>query len=580
MVARIVPADDLFTLTSRSVLVPAGWAALVTRSGQDPLLVRAGDSLENDAGNVLFVRTTPIECVADESALRSADGFECRGSIRARVRVMAEPAELSAFTRTVIGSTGSVSVADLQRYLYWQMGEVLAELAARLNAEALLQPLDASTVQGIVEDKLGATCLAGGLAIDRPVAVDFSSPAYREHCRLQARADQAKRRSDARLELQKARAAAQRERLTHLVAMLEQMNDAIVKHPGLSITEILQAFSEADRSEFYAAQWHLCPSERATRFVAAASGPELLLYEPGAFGRPARRIRLSGDLGLLRSVTVDARSLEAGIVLIGAARGVHVLDTATGEVQRSLAADVGDTASVRGGVNAAAMSDDHVYATHSELGLLAWRRGGIAGERSRQLRSDLTSGADTVRCVQVAELQLWFAVDETLFSLPLEDNDAAEPVRYTASAATLSAVTVAAGMIYAGNVDGQIIAWDVGEPESARVVRGQAGAPVESIDVVQTGGVDRLIVADRRRALLAMVVGDNYSCRYESPSQIVRRAVAADDVFVAMNDNRDRLIVWSPGEPKQPAATVIVPHLTGSTVQDICLIPVVAAKAG
>ena len=141
-VARIVPAGHLFTLTSRSVLAPTGWGALVTRTGRDPLLVRAGEHVEGeDAQDVLFVRTTPIECSADESQLHSADGFECTGSIRVRVRVIAEPGELSAFRKTVVGSTEAVSATDLLRYLHWQMGKVLAELAGGLSAAKLLQPL-------------------------------------------------------------------------------------------------------------------------------------------------------------------------------------------------------------------------------------------------------------------------------------------------------------------------------------------------------------------------------------------------------------------------------------------------------
>ena len=130
-VARIAPADHLFTLMSRSLVVPAGWVALATRGRQDPLLVRAGQRYEDDETlDVLFVRDTPIPCVADESALRSADGHECTGSIRLSVRVIAEPAELSAFRKAVIGSSDAVSIADLQRYMHWPMGKVLTALAA------------------------------------------------------------------------------------------------------------------------------------------------------------------------------------------------------------------------------------------------------------------------------------------------------------------------------------------------------------------------------------------------------------------------------------------------------------------
>ena len=110
LIARIVPAKHLFTLMSRSILIPAGWVALATRTSRDPLLIRGGDHYnDEDTMDVLFVRDTPVECMTQASSLRSADGFACRGSIRVSLRVPAEPAELSTFRKTVIGSTDSIS---------------------------------------------------------------------------------------------------------------------------------------------------------------------------------------------------------------------------------------------------------------------------------------------------------------------------------------------------------------------------------------------------------------------------------------------------------------------------------------
>ena len=110
---------------------------------------------------------------------------------------------------------------------------------------------------------------------------------------------------------------------------------------------------------------------------------------------------------------------------------------------------------------------------------------------------------------------------------------------------------------------------------SARIVRSQSAGPVESIDVLGVGGVDHLVLADRSRGLTVLAVEDAYARRYESPSQLIRRAAAAEDLLVAMNDSRDRLIVWNPREPAEPAATVVIPHLTGSSIQDLCLVPTV-----
>jgi hypothetical protein len=95
---------------------------------------------------------------------------------------------------------------------------------------------------------------------------------------------------------------------------------------------------------------------------------------------------------------------------------------------------------------------------------------------------------------------------------------------------------------------------------------------VESIDVLEQSGIERLVVADRSRELTVMVLGEHYERPYASGGPPVRRAVAADDCFAAMNDARDRLIVWDPRQPAAPLAMIIIPHLTGEPIQDLALI--------
>jgi hypothetical protein len=219
------------------------------------------------------------------------------------------------------------------------------------------------------------------------------------------------------------------------------------------------------------------------------------------------------------------------------------------------------------------MCEGLILATHSQLGLLAWPLEGREDEPAASLLPDLTRGATAVREVQAVAGRAWFTVDETLWSLGMAGKDLPSPVPYAGSTALLSALSVTPERAYAGNVDGRVFAWDLGEPGSGRVVRGATGGPVESVDVVDVGGVDHLIIADRRAGLTALAVEDSYSRQYDSGVQVIRRAAAADDLLVAMNDNRDRVLVWDPRTPGRLMATIVIPHLTGQTVQDICLVP-------
>ena len=71
------------------------------------------------------------------------------------------------------------------------------------------------------------------------------------------------------------------------------------------------------------------------------------------------------------------------------------------------------------------------------------------------------------------------------------------------------------------------------------------------------------------------MLGDSFTCRYEAGGQTLRRVEVAEDVIVATNDLRDRIICWHPNEPARPYANVGVAQMTGRSVQDVCLLPAV-----
>ncbi|HON65221.1 MAG TPA: hypothetical protein PLS23_01895 [Phycisphaerae bacterium] len=574
ILAWAVPGGRLFGWLCRSILIPAGWAALSNRKGQDPVLVGPGKPYEDqDTDDVLFVRSGPVRCSIDATDLRSADGHAFIGSLEICVRVVEDPAELGAFRRTFMGRSEIVRRMDLQRHLQWELHKVLSDLAAAHTADDLLRRIDSSEIRKAVDARLGGLMLAGGLTIDGPVTAHFDSPAYREFRRRQAELESRKHHVAARARIQQALAQAQKERLSHIVGLLEQLEKAAESRTDLSVADLLRTFSESERAEMYAALWHVSKPARRTRYVAAVSGQELLLFSPDDLQKPTRRIALPEHLGPLRSVSVDERSLEAQLIMVGARLGMYLVDSASGEVVDSLsAAELDAGLEIRGGVNASAMSDYRVYATHSELGLLSWTRG-MFNPPVEKLLPEVTAGAETVRCARFADGRLWFAVDEEIWSQPEDGTAACKPTLYPGARERVSALTTAAGVLYAGTVYGRILAWDIDDPDSARVIRGGSGNPVESLAVLDNGAVDHLLIADRGSALQALVLEDSYTRRYESGSMPVRRAAVADDLFVAMNDNRDRVIAWNPRDPARPAATVIVPHLTGDTIQDLCVIP-------
>ena len=571
-IARLVPADELFAWLSRSITIPAGWIALASRSELDPLLLVTGQRCPPDELlDVLFVRDTPIEVTVSEDRLTSSDGFPVSGQITVRVRVIPEPAELAAFRRSVLGSTTTLVDSGLQRQFAWPLGRVLAELASAHTAARLLEGPDDEVVTRLVKDQLGPTLLAGGLTLEGVPSVVFESSAFHQHVVQQNELRLRQERANARAQIQRALAEAQRDHLDHLTRLLEQMRELSAQSGHATLRDLLASFSEVDRAQLYGALWHAMEPVQRTAFIAVASGRQVLLFAPDDLRRPARQITVPETLGPLRSVTMDAGCCRKGLLLLGACTGVHVVDLASGEVQVSLAAPHSAGQTVAGGFNRAAMHGTSVLATHSELGAVHWEVEGNNPIRARNLLKEATTGAQCVRGATIAHGRFWLAIDDTVWSTA--PDGAGEAVAYRGSTAVVSALRITGGRVLAGNVSGELLSWEIGSPEEPEILRGSSGRPIESIDLLEYSGIERLVIADRSRELTVMVPGEHYERPYASGGPSVRRAVAADDCFAAMNDARDRLIVWDTRQPAAPLATIIIPHLTGEPIQDLALIP-------
>jgi hypothetical protein len=412
-----------------------------------------------------------------------------------------------------------------------------------------------------------------GLTIDGPVGFTFHSDDYHRVRQQAHRVAREKQRQDARREIQRALARAQAERLDDVVGLLEKMRTAADQDASVDVAALMKTFDPAERGELYAALWHLDSAAADTEAVAVAAGHELILLRVDDPEHPGGTITLPEDLGPLRSVQWDVSGEHERSILIGAATGAWLLNLDTEQIRHRLTLDLPEDRQVHGGFNAVARHGAHFFGTHSDLGVVRWLMREEGDARGTMMFDALTARADAVRGAQVTDGLLWFIVDDAVHAWRVDDDPECPPVRYGGSNTLLTALRVHDDRVYAGNLDGEILAWNVGDPESAQVVRGQSDGMVESIDVQTAGGMTQLVVADRHRGLATIIVEDGYELRHASGNQIVRRAVAAADVMAAMNDARDRVIVWRADRPREPVLSVNIDQVTGHRIQDLCLVP-------
>ncbi|MFQ5495393.1 MAG: hypothetical protein ACE5EX_08435, partial [Phycisphaerae bacterium] len=352
-----------------------------------------------------------------------------------------------------------------------------------------------------------------------------------------------------------------------------------------------------------------------------AAGDELLFFDPADLDSPTRRLTIQGDAGSIRSIQAADGDDGRPILLLGAATGVYRLPIDRAEPDLTLLVD--PAPQVRGGFNAAVTVGDRVFASHSELGLCEWRVGEPDNPTPRF--ESLTRQAGAVRGVHFFDGDLLCAIDDRIIRWPADGTTDKPAHIYSGSTSTITAVRPTSTGLFVGNGDGDVLHYprdgdrsaqeaplgasvssatpaersappagsdgsgtagppvatghkatlEAGSTRTSKPVRLHTGTnrPVESLWLLTTHGVRRLVYTDTSLHVHARVLGDTFACRYEAGGQTLRRVEVAPDLLVATNDLRDRLICWTPGRPASPSATIPVSRLCGRSIQDVCLVP-------
>ncbi len=570
VVAAVATAGEVFGFLSRKMVLPPGVAALVTRERGDHQVSPPGATLDgNDAAEVLFVRTTPVDLSWTEERIVSQDRFQATATINVQIIPVAERGELLGLRKEILGSNRKADAASLVRYLQAAVRQALTRGAEQRSMAALADAKDHEPLVRAVGDAIGPLCFEAGLVIDGPPDVRFESPTFRQVRQSQEQTARRRREHAARRQLEQAVETAQRQHMQHLEGLLDKLKTLADESPHAGLPDLLRTFSESHRGEIYEALFSASAGARATQWIVVAAADELLFYDPTATQSPARRVTLDGPIGPARSVQ-SLRGPGGDVRLFaGAARGVYEL--AADAEAPSATFRFADGIEVRGGVNSAAFAGDWVLASHSEVGLVRWPQD--RPDQPQPLLEKLTRNAQAVRGVRFFDGRVYCSVDENVLVI-----DADQPTEETArtcrgSDAVITSLCPTPEGVYAGNADGRILFWPQDDPSAPQIVHSGSRRPAESLHLLTDGGINRLVFTDTSLAVHARVAGDSFACRYEAGGQTLRRVEVAADLLVATNELRDRLFVWKPNAPATPAATISVARQTGRHVQDVCLLP-------
>ena len=558
-VARLVPASDLFPRSLRRIQLPPSCIALACTENHQPQLIKGGGWIDAEtASEVMFVKTGPAFINYRISRLNSKDDFEFQAEVRIAVQVVPERTELALFRREVLGHSGRADISDLTRHCEETVRETLTAFAAQREAETLSSPGSWTDFDAFLAERFNPLGFSSGLSLAADVRLTLDSPDFQE-AKLAAvnQADRAKRAESEAAR----RALALETRRSEMEDLIKLIERARAADDPAHFLKTIQLMDAARRAETYGGLMGLSAQTSQTAAIVTVAGQELLWFDPSSPTVPSRRLELPASLGALRSVRLTADGERA---LVGARTGVHIVNLDDGMTQSYL---FPMSREPRGGVNAAALIEDKLYATHSEIGLVRWTISNA--DAAESCLADLTKGAKTVRDAQSQDGRLWFAAGPRVIAWNPKDPPSA--VTYLAPN-DVQTLLVADGGVFAGLDNGAILRWPIGHPVDAEPLRPADGRAVHSLEWLGGGGAPRLLIADQQPYLTLQVLGDSYQAQYRWRRGL-RWGFAAEDLIVGVDESRDQLILWRSDDPHEPFATISIGRLTGQPIQDVGIIP-------
>ncbi len=564
LIAQAAWADDVFSFLTRQVALPPACVALVFGDAVQPRVVPPGRSIESDnVRELLIARTDPVELKYAFDGLPSRDGYPFTARVTFSVRLVPERIELEAFRRHVLGSHRVVRQERLKQHCEQAARAAAAAFAKDHEAAALVAPQRWTDFDAVLKQHFEPVGFESGLTMGPDPDVVFESEAFEAHERDQKVATLRKEREQRESESRQAAARARQEHLSELTTLVEKVRSMADAAGNLSVPELIKTFSSGQRGQLYRGLMAAREPHRRTKSILVVAGNELLRFDPANLGQPARRQELPSKAGALRSVRL-ADSGQSPLILVGARHGVHLIDDAADSIETFVFQPQSE---LRGGVNAAALLGACLYATHSEVGLIEWKR--PTPDQHRLCLTDLTEGSKSVRDVQTDHHgRLWLGVD----NLVLGWRPGEEAPGTVAQAPTeVTVLSLADGYVLAGLRDGSVVRWLIGDFERMEMVRASTGVAVQSLAWMSGGGVARLLVGDNRPHLDLHVIGDSFHGEYRCYHNL-RWGHAGEDLIVGVNDRRDHIFCWRVDEPEQPCGSVAVGRMTGRSIQDLAVV--------
>lgn len=590
--------------------IPDTWMSLVeTRDGKR-WHVPAGDEPRTGEGDtVTLVRNRPLTVPIDTREVPAGCGNTVGGTADVLVRWHTREDELAALHRSLL-SRGELTLQKLADAFADGGGRAaLQKFIASRDAGALISDDHRDALLAHLREQLKKLCFETGLSIEQVATLKLGSSTLARRAAMQQDAAHEVERIRSRELVEQAALAATQKRLGELGGVMEKLQTAAARGgDNMQWHELLPALTPGERGRLLESLWRIAPDRHRTTAIVVVAGDECVSLDPQSPETILRRTKLPQEMGGVRSVSFDAAHRW---LLVGAATGIWALHAEDGNVVLRFA--VPDVSPPRTGFNAAVIVGDRLYATHSQLGCWSWPlvSSGVARAISpcsddrvaraispcdrdpETTRSDspchtppgAQSGSAfpilvphdgsprTIRAVcGSADGRVLLAADDTVHAY----NPATGVLEVIANADdTIHCLATLGYELFAGIADGKLLRLDLRQPEDWWVPY-RTNIPIESVQARQWSDLVELIVPGGDQGVVSVYSEENVVTRLLETATPTRRAWAADDIVIALNDRRDRLTVMNSNSPDRKGRDVVLARVLGSSIQEACLVTVSA----
>lgn len=486
-----------------------------------PIQFRDGELARREGGRV-SVRQEPLRVRFELPDLLTADGHRLHVLFACCVLPLAERAERQMLEEAFLSDRNSAAVADVSRHFTPRLKADAGRAVERRTVTQCLEPAAREELTELLRGAASAVAFSCGLDLLPPYQIDIESPSLQ---RLQQ--DRSARELAERT---------QTERLSHLRRSAEVLREFDLirqKSPGLPVSALIGRMSSSDQASVV--QGLITAGATASGTVYAVAGPCLVKVSVDSLA--TEQIPTPTDAGPLRSVQEITTEVGETRLAVGGRNGVVVLDPGTSAAEFYAAPGVESAM----GFNRVVAWNGRLWASHSEVGLVAWDLGRCDQPSLRIGRERLgTIAADGPRHLRVAGGRLLFAIGPTVCMLDetLEPQGASDG----GSAEMVVALLPHPQGILAVRTSGDI---DVLDPISLKVIRrDRRSSRVTAAAILPFYDAARVLLATEDGPLTCLSPDDGVVLQFSSPHRGLRTLAAATGQVAGVSADRQRVVLF------------------------------------